>query len=186
MVQRYAFIFISPNIWLTFFEKCDIFYTYYDFGTASSPKSTPIHNVQEYTPIAASEKKVWSFHQQLLKVGPLRGPEVTCEACPFYKNSSFTIPCSLPLKQSIIQFTLKYSIHIFFFFIFYIKVSDYLILTQCKDTNNIENTQIHIAKSSKNTQIWMFELIWQRYNQKDAYLSSNVDVLFQDINLHLP
>ena len=34
--------------WL-FFEKCDIFYTYYDFGTASSPKSTSIHDVQEYT-----------------------------------------------------------------------------------------------------------------------------------------
>lgn len=49
MVQRYAFIFRTPNIWLTFFEKCDIFYTYYDFGTASSPKSTPIHDVQEYT-----------------------------------------------------------------------------------------------------------------------------------------
>ena len=43
-----------------------------------------------------------------------------------------------------------------------------MILTQCKDTNDIENTQIyfheiyentqiHIAKSFENTQIWMFE-----------------------------
>ena len=52
---------------------------------------------------------------------------------------------------------------------FYIKVSDYLILTQCKDTNNIENsqiyiheiyenTQIHSNGIYENTQIWMFEL----------------------------
>ena len=43
-----------------------------------------------------------------------------------------------------------------------------MILTQCKDTNDIENTQIYlheiyentqiyIEKSFENTQIWMFE-----------------------------
>lgn len=31
------------------------------------------------------------------------------------KNGRFTISCSLPLEQSIIQFTLKYPIHIFLF-----------------------------------------------------------------------
>ena len=43
------------------------------------------------------------------------------------------------------------------FFIFYIKVTDYLILTQCKDTNDIENTQIYFHEIYENTQIWMFE-----------------------------
>ena len=44
-----------------------------------------------------------------------------------------------------------------------------MILTQCKDTNDIENTQIYfheiyentpiyIEKSFENTQIWMFEI----------------------------
>ena len=46
-----------------------------------------------------------------------------------------------------------------------------MILTQCKDTNDIENTQIYfheiyentqiyIEKSFENTQIWMFDFIY--------------------------
>ena len=32
-----------------------------------------------------------------------------------------------------------------------------MILTQCKDTNDIENTQIYFHEIYENTQIWMFE-----------------------------
>lgn len=52
-----------------------------------------------------------------------------------------------------------------------------MILTQCKDTNDIENTQIYfheiyentqiyIEKSFENTQIWMFDVI-------DSYMVDN-------------
>ena len=68
------------------------------------------------------------------------------------------------------------------FFIFYIKVTDYLILMQCKDTNNVENTkiyfhkiyentQIHIAKSFENTQIWMFFLFVIYFTTKISEIS---------------
>ena len=32
-----------------------------------------------------------------------------------------------------------------------------MILTQCKDTDNIENTQIYFYEIYENTQIWIFE-----------------------------
>ena len=52
-----------------------------------------------------------------------------------------------------------------------------MILTQCKDTNDIENTQIYfheiyentqiyIEKSFENTQIWMFEF----YHNNNHYV----------------